>query len=182
MPSRKPCKVCGAVGHTPCELCGKIVHVGDWPFCPHATVRRTYGSIEPVVVFRTKDGQIRIPGSNTKRTPAGCERIEIRDIQTLAKFDRSYREQLRRESSDLRARHEEAFAEVQRINRSNLRQEIQSMHPFARAFAEHAMRRNDEKRRPNAGDFEGGFEVLHMDSSNRMKQRDASTGWKYKDV
>jgi hypothetical protein len=29
------CEVCGGQSHEPCERCGAIVHVGDWPFCPH---------------------------------------------------------------------------------------------------------------------------------------------------
>ena len=33
--TRYPCDVCGGRGHDPCEACGQIVHVGDWPFCPH---------------------------------------------------------------------------------------------------------------------------------------------------
>src|SRR5262245_18849107 len=31
------CAVCGCAPHDdPCEKCGRIVHVGDFPFCPHA--------------------------------------------------------------------------------------------------------------------------------------------------
>jgi hypothetical protein len=29
------CEVCGGAPHTPCDECGKVVHVGDWPICPH---------------------------------------------------------------------------------------------------------------------------------------------------
>lgn len=176
------CLECGASSHDPCPDCGKIVHVGDWPFCPHESVRRTYGSIEPIVVFRAADGSIRIPGSNTKATPEGCERIEIRDIQTLSKFDSHYREQLRRENSDLRAIHDQAYTEVEKINRSSLRQAMQHMTPFGRALAEHAMRQNDARRRPRGEEFEGGFSVLHYDASNRGVQCDQSTGWKPKQV
>jgi len=29
------CDICGGRQHEPCEQCGQIVHVGDWPYCPH---------------------------------------------------------------------------------------------------------------------------------------------------
>ena len=29
------CGHCGALAHDPCPSCGQIVHVGDFPFCPH---------------------------------------------------------------------------------------------------------------------------------------------------
>lgn len=35
-----PCPSCGsAQPHTPCPDCGAIVHLGQWPFCPHGSVR-----------------------------------------------------------------------------------------------------------------------------------------------
>ena len=33
--STSDCEVCGAREHDPCEKCGEIVHVGQWPHCPH---------------------------------------------------------------------------------------------------------------------------------------------------
>jgi hypothetical protein len=143
--------------------------------------RRT-SAIEPVLIFRSASGKIRIPGSNTARTPAGYERMEIRDIQTLSKFDKGYREQLRRESSDLRAAHDQAFADFQKQSRSELRQQMQSMNPFGRALAEYAMKKSDERRRPNDGDFNAGMEVLNYDASNRSVHRDQATGWRPRQV
>jgi hypothetical protein len=180
-PRRRRCLECGIV-HEPCSECGLTYHTSDWPWCPHGSTRRTLSQIEPVVVFRTKSGEIRIPGSNTKPTPRGCERIEIRDIATLARFDRDYREQLRTESADLRAKHDAAFDAYTKDRRSELRQAMQHMHPFARALAELAMKRNDEKRSKRDDNFEGGFSVLHYDASNRDVQRDASTGWRARQV
>lgn len=40
------CDVCGAVEHEPCEKCGQVVHVGEWPFCPHGQVQPR-GGFEP---------------------------------------------------------------------------------------------------------------------------------------
>lgn len=37
------CDVCGALEHEPCEKCGAIVHVGQFPFCPHGTVAPARG-------------------------------------------------------------------------------------------------------------------------------------------
>lgn len=36
------CAECGTTHpHEPCEACGQIVHVGEWPFCPHG---KPYGT------------------------------------------------------------------------------------------------------------------------------------------
>lgn len=182
----KRCKQCGIV-HTPCPDCGGTIHVGSWPFCngdpaKHQSVFRHQSSIEPVLIFRAADGRIRIPGSNSARTPRGYERVEIRDIQTLAKFDKGYREQLRRESSDLRAIHDEHFAAYQRQSRSELRQAMVHMNPFGRALAEYAMRKSDERERPRGEQFEAGFSVLNWNASERGVQRDQATNWRPRQV
>jgi hypothetical protein len=40
------CPICRGQLHDPCEKCGAIVHVGEWPFCPHGAVGRTHHEFE----------------------------------------------------------------------------------------------------------------------------------------
>ena len=140
---------------------------------------------KPIVVFKAKNGQIRIPGGADTKTPRGYDRVELTNLHEADSFERQYSERLRRHSSDLRAAHDEHFAEYMKSQRSELRAEMARMHPFARAVAELAMKKTDEsrgKQRGGGGDFQAGFEVLHYDSGNREAQRDQSTNWKERRV
>ena len=38
------CKQCGIYSpHEPCEHCGRIVHIGEWPSCPHGKAAPSKG-------------------------------------------------------------------------------------------------------------------------------------------
>lgn len=182
------CNQCGTLDHEPCPDCGGIIHVGDWPFCKgnpadHVPARASRHFITPVVVFRAKNGKIRIPPANDVRTPRGYERVEISDLQSLQKFSNEYSGKLRSESAALRELHDAHFEAYQKERRSELRQAMQSMPPIMRKVAEMVMKRNDAKssrRRPE--DFEAGFQVLNYDSRSLEAQRDSSTDWKERRV
>lgn len=166
--------------HEPCPICKKCYCTGEWPWCPHGFKEGYSRALEPVVVFRSPDGRIRIPGSNSARTPKGYERVELTTLPAIRKFESEYKEKLRSESSDLRAIHEEGFHEFQKRARSELRQAMQHMTPAQRRVAELAMARNDARPSRRAEDFEGGFQVLNYDQANRDPQVDQSTGWRPK--
>lgn len=182
-PADNRCSVCGVLDHEPCPVCKEVIHVGDWPWCPHGSTTRQRIALEPIVLFRRPDGRILFPGSNRDRTPKGCERITLDNLPAIERFERQYNATLARESSDRRALHDAAFSAHMKERRAELRQAMSRMHPLARAIAEAAMRKTDEQMaQRNRGEFQSGFEVLHYDQSNRRPQVDESTGWRPRHV
>ena len=54
------CEVCGQVEvHEPCASCGEVVHIGEWPFCPHGFARggNAFQSYPYTTKNITPDGQ-----------------------------------------------------------------------------------------------------------------------------
>lgn len=45
---------------------------------------------DAVVVFRKPDGSISYPAVNSKATPLGCERIELRSMAAVRQFERAH--------------------------------------------------------------------------------------------
>jgi len=42
------------------------------------------------VVYRERSGKIRYPGRNDQPTPSDCERVEIRSLADMTRFERDY--------------------------------------------------------------------------------------------
>jgi hypothetical protein len=138
--------------------------------------------LEPIVVFRAKNGQVRIPGSNTAKTPRGYERVELTTLPAIEKFERDYSRSLRNDSERRHSEHDAAFQQYMKERRSELRQAMQRMNPFERDLAELAMRKTDSRARPKGDDFQAGFQVLHYDRSNREDHRDSASNWRARQV
>lgn len=77
-----------------CSECGHPLNYGDWPFCgknghePARTRNAEWTDADAVVVFRKPDGSISYPGRNDKPTPPGCERVVMKSLRAVEKFER----------------------------------------------------------------------------------------------
>jgi hypothetical protein len=143
----------------------------------HAPPRTVY-SVEPVLLFRGPDGQIRFVGdangiSAHAYAKQGFERIEIRGAAEMRRFERhmnahEYSQAARKTEEKQRQRE---LRESQ--SRSELRRLMGSMTPFGRSLAREAMRRADA--RPVERTKDPGFhsDVYSNDRSNRDESRDA---------
>jgi len=160
----------------------------DWPStppCPDCRLpteqihlpKRVQWTPDPVVVFRAGDGTFRFPGdpnglSARQYEKQGLQRVEIRGAAEMRAFETQMN---KREYSRL-ARNVERKQEQRELRekemRSQLRDQMARMTPYGRAVAQAAMRANDGKPRPRAG--EAGFvsEVYSYDRGNREASRD----------
>jgi hypothetical protein len=158
----------------------------DMPTCPDCgaatehdmSVGRRAISVEPVLLFRGPDGQIRFVGdahgiSAHDYAQKGYERIEIRGAAEMRRFERhmnahEYSQAARKTEEKQRQRE---LRESQ--SRSELRRLMSSMTPFGRSLAREAMRRADA--RPVERTRDPGFhsDVYNNDRSNRDESRDA---------
>lgn len=165
-------------------------HRDHWP-CPHAgckaTTEQTYTpekpknwTIQPVVVHVGAGGKIRFPGRADAKVPKGYNKVELRTIPEIEKFERDYNQRLSAEAEQHHANEARHFEAVRGRNRSDLRMRMQSMSQFGQDFARLVMAINDAKKNKRRGDPNFHVEILHMDQSNREAQRDQETGWKRK--
>lgn len=85
--------------HTPCPDCGLYLEVGDWPWCPHESTRKsphTAHASERVVVFENpQTGEIRYPGRNDVPVPdryakQGFVRKELPTLRAVESFERAH--------------------------------------------------------------------------------------------
>ena len=93
-----PCLRCGIqADHEPCSSCGRVVYIGDWPFCPHGTIRQFSHSVHPsqraVVYENPKTGQVVYPPRNDQPIPEryrkqGYVRRELGSLRALEKFEK----------------------------------------------------------------------------------------------
>ena len=91
-----------------CEKCGdivrdrffrkvprRIVHGGCGGryiqvFLPPKSRNAGWSDRDAVVVFRTPTGEIKYPMRNDAPTPAGCERVVMRSLREVEKFERDH--------------------------------------------------------------------------------------------
>jgi hypothetical protein len=88
-----------------CETCGfevtdffvmqvpeKVIHWDDGGEMVHvfkpAKKNAQWGDRDAVVVFRKPNGELSYPMVNNKPTPPGCERIVMRSLREVAKFEK----------------------------------------------------------------------------------------------
>lgn len=164
-----------------CSACGATMRVGDWPYCPHGSTMSTRAQgFSPVVVFKDrKTGEYVFPGSTTERAPKGCERVELRTVHEVRKFEREVNHIESAKRYDQRARHQDHQDHLNRVRtgaRDVLLSRLPTMSPAGRAFAMEAIRRNDERRaaRPSFSS-DPKFRISAFSDS-------ASSGWKGKRV
>lgn len=132
--------------------------------------------IQPVVVYRKRDGGFIYPGDSGPRNYPDAERVELR---TLGELRAVTREQDRqdRETWELTREAEEAHqGPLRRERRAQLMMSLNTN--FGRDFLRVAIEQNEQRRgqrRYSPGNF---FEVAEMDRSNREPQYDRQTGWR----
>lgn len=149
-----------------CPICGEPLEVGSWPFCKSrsnptghsSTLELNAQRFDPVVVFRKPDGSFSFPGDTRQSTPRGCERIELRTIHEVRKFERSQAERDYQTHERSRERDAQFFEPLKSNSRSDLRQKMQHFSPLGRAFAQTAIERNNQ-RRDKHSNYQSGFHI-----------------------
>ena len=161
--------------HKPCPQCSKTSEQVVLPQGEHGTLPH------PIVVHVSSTGRFRFPGSPDAKAPKGFEKVELKTISEVQKFERQVNHRLREEARDHQENEEKFFAGVKAQLRSDLRQAMKNMTPKGRDFARIVMALNDARRRKPT---EVGFhcDILHNDAGNREAWRDERTGWKRKIV
>ena len=98
-----------------CEKCQQELKIGDWPFCPHGSLRSRaaeYG--QPTIVYKNQKGDCYFPTGSNSKPPAGYEKHELRTQHERDKFERTINEKetvkLRERIYRDRAEWEQTFA------------------------------------------------------------------------
>lgn len=154
------CEVCETFNPCePCSDCGNMVHVGDFPFCPHppATRRRELHT-QPVTIHIAADGAIRFPGRHDAAVPKGFEKKEMTYYEAR-KFCRQMNDHENRRHDDYLTNLEMSDAEERKAERAELRQAMQGWGPLARDFARHAMEQADKKDAERYRRRDSGFHI-----------------------
>ena len=162
-------------------------HRDHWP-CFYkgcaASTEQTYTPSKPkdwaikaIVVHVGADGAVRFPGHENARVPKGFNRVELKTISEIARFEQQMNQKLSSERSKHIENEERHFETVRARLRSDLRQRMQTMSPFGRAFAQFCIDENNRRRRKKS-DVGFHVDILNNNSSSREPHRDKETGWK----
>lgn len=181
-----------------CEKCKRIVHVGDWPHCPHDSTRPERAQrFKPFIVFKKTDGTYSFPPSDTSKTPKHYRRLEITTRRQADKLTREVSRQLREEkasigptpldSSDSGLHNLRKLARGERVmipdhdNSGNLIMRELDGSQMRPEFKEYVAQLADRMSQPSyTSSYDPGFyiDVLENDSTNRLAHDDPSTGWR----
>ena len=134
-----------------CRHCKRIAHR---VFVSRSTYERLAQPFNPVVVFRKADGSYSIPGDASKPTPKGCERVELRTMTQVRRFENEMTAKESARHEDRREREQQQFEHVQSLGRSLLRQRMQKFSEQGKDFARYVMEehnRTSGERRFDAG-------------------------------
>lgn len=71
----------------PCPKCGAKM---DRAWYLPRRERTEWDMRDAVVVFKKSDGSISYPGRNDSPTPQGCERVVMRSLRAVEKFEREH--------------------------------------------------------------------------------------------
>ena len=132
--------------------------------------------IDPIVVYRKRDGGYIYPGDSSPRHYPDAERVELR---TLGEVRAVMREQnhLDNEWAEMTRMAEDAhYGEARKARRAQLMLSLSTN--FGRDFARVAMEIADRRRDGRRYEANNYVEVTEFDRSNREKQYDASTRWR----
>jgi hypothetical protein len=180
-----------------CKECGAEVFIGDWPWCPHGSVRGGNARrFDDIVVWQSNSDpdKYSFPGQANEPVPDGFHKVVISNLregdQFTARFNELERARLERERDmrrtlddagirDRRAE-EDARGWVMKADgtkfyvRGNSRAEA-----LRRAVREWTDRRREE-RRARAGSIDPRFhsQVLSFDSGSRNSYSGQETGWR----
>ena len=166
-----------------CPECGGELHVGDWPMCGGDPARhvpadgRFAQGFDPVVIHRDAVGNIRYPANGSAPVPDGYQRVELRTVHEVRKFEAEVNQREHAASDQHLSAREKQVSEKQAANRRELRTAMDGMSNYGRDFAREAIDRGNNKRLQTR---EVGFhlDVFSNNSSNREVHRDERTQWK----
>lgn len=163
------------VDHVLCS-CGAVA---ERVFLPRS---RNAQNFAPVVVFKKADGGYIFPGRANESTPKGCQRVELRDIHAVRRFERDENARLKNIHQASMERQGVHYQAVKREMREQLREQLGRMSPKVRKLAEVAMAESDkrESHSSRAARFDANFRIQSFsdDRSNRDAWIDRDTGWK----
>lgn len=71
----------------PCPQCGAAMDRAWYVLRRQST---QWSDADSVVVYKDASGQIRYPGRNDQPTPAGYERVQLRSLREVDKFEREH--------------------------------------------------------------------------------------------
>lgn len=171
-----------------CESCGVVLHIGDWPYCPHGPVRELNArAFEGIVVWESDSDpdKLSFPGQAGERVPEGYHAIEITNLheadalvrrvnrieRVKSELDRSLNYQALDERIKLRR------AEFDAKTRGNLSPQAEAL---LRASREWADKRREQKRSRHSTEPNFHIQVLSFDSGNRNSYSGPETGWREK--
>jgi hypothetical protein len=158
-----------------CSSCGKRIEIGWWPFCADGhepTSSRDAVGMIPPVIFRNKKGEILFPGRGDKKPPAGYERVELRTMAEIRRFEKEFGNEEKRKHQDKQQLEEIREVYYSRRRISNLRTTLQNLPPNLRPYAERAIQRADSRSISVAArkyDPKVCFEAFSYDASNRER-------------
>jgi putative FmdB family regulatory protein len=131
-------------------------------------------TFDPVVIHRDKEGNISYPGRANEPPPPGYERVELRTIDEVRKFEASVNSQ----EYERWQRRQEPLLEMQEQADHDRRSELfsQVRTEFGRNLLRTAIEQANS--RPRRG-FQPGFriKIFSDDASNRRPWSDEDTGW-----
>lgn len=148
---------------------------------------------DPVTLFRdptAPEGEYRTPGWNDEPTPAGFERVEIRNVREWEAVTRRMSARGRQEAERAYNERQQAIDIVKKELRADLREQMEKWRlsdvppEYAEQaaatlkFAEYALEQSERKRPRPMPSGEVVSHALEYDSSNREAWRDERTGWK----
>ncbi len=157
----------------PCPDCGS-------PTDHDLAVGRRASNVDPIILFHGPDGQVRFVGDANGINAhdyrrQGFQEIRLQGAADVRRFEKhmnahEYSRAVRRAE-----RSQEQREAREKVTRSQLRDVMSSMTPFGRALAREAVRRNDNKPRPQEKARDPGFhsDVYSNNRSNRDESRDA---------
>ena len=180
-----------------CKECGQEVFIGDWPWCPHGSVRGGNAArFDPIVVWQSNadPDKYSFPGQPNEPVPDGYHKVEITNLREGDHFVSRFNElerrrleggrELRRTLDDAgvkdRRAEEDARGYVVRADgskfyvRGNARAE--ALQRAARIWADKLR----ERRRAQHSRIDPHFHsnVLSFDSGNRSSYSGAETNWR----
>lgn len=138
-------------------------------------------SFTPVVIHRDSEGNIRLPGSVNAPVPPGFERVELRDIHQVRKFENEMNSKERDKAAEFRYAKSGNFDAQVRANREAMAQIVGKFSPRGRRFYDAMKEAADIKREQMSrrGTPEPNFHIdaFSFNASNREDYRDAANEW-----
>lgn len=175
---------------TVCSECGQELQIGDYPFCKNGSGHESiYESnaqrFDPIILHKSATGEYSFPGHSSDPTPAGFERIEIKNMRQAEHYTREINSIERGKMSDKRELNRLYFEEKTKDRREGIDAEMKrrglsgralELAMKARAYAD----KKHDRRFSSARAFGANFHIqaLEFNQSNRMPYAGPETGYK----